>query len=243
MGAPASCKLINDFFPSLEEENLIWEFRQHHTKDMGSGIKRVWWRGSEDTSNYADWVGNNVEIGEYRDALERQDYSFLLNDGGIAQILLDYDGNSVLKYRYAYLPCPISLAGGEADDSEEIDLYAKGEIRDFLKRSLSSMDGSDFRDNLVMVAPLRFEWDRNQDLENEPRSHVHLGVSEGRVAVSHPVSVRNFLHFVFKNFYPRDFGKFEDLQKLKKGRMPEIPKESCIREHEKRHAYISVPNP
>lgn len=240
MGAPTFCNFINGFFASLKAEELIWAFNHHRTKRMGDGTSRVWWRGSEDTGNFQDWDGNKVEIGEYRDALERKDYSFLLNDGGIVQILLDYEGKSVLKYRYAYLPCPISLASGG-----EIGLYAEGEKGDSLKRSLSSMDGSDFRDSLVIVAPLRFEWERDQDLEDEPKSHVHLGVSEGRVAVSHPVSVWNFLHFVFKNFYPDEFKKFKDSHKFTRNKIPGIPKaeESCIREHEREHAHISVSNP
>lgn len=240
MGAPTFCKLINGFCSSLKEKELISEFRQHHTKSMGDRISRVWWRGSEDIGNLEGWDGSKVEIGEYREALERQDYSFLLNDGGVVQMLLDYRGKSVLKYRYAYLPCPISLTGGE-----KIYLYSEGEKRDSLRRSLSSMDGSDFRDSLVMVAPLRFEWKQDQDLEDEPKSHVHLGVSEGRVAVSHPVSAWNFLHFVFKNFYPNEFEIFENSQQFTKDKIPGIPKaeESCIRDHEKQHAYISVPNP
>lgn len=239
MSAPTACKRINDFCSSLEAADLIWECRQHHTRPMGR-IKRVWWRGSEDAHNFEGRGGSKVEVGEYLTALEKRDYSFLLNDGGIVQMQLDYRGNSVLKYRYAYLPCPISVAG-----SEGIDLLAKGEKRDSLKRSLTSMDKFDFWDSFVMVAPLRFEWVRDQELEDEPKSHVHLGVSDGRVAVSHPVSVWNFLRFVLKNFYPREFEKFEKLPKFKRDKIPGISKaeEACIRDHEKRHAYISVPHP
>lgn len=203
-------------------------------------IKRVWWRGSEDAYNFEGRGGSKVGIREYLNALKSRDYSFLLNDGGIVQMQLDYKGHSVQKYRYAYLPCPISLA-----DSEDSDLYADGENGTPLKGDIDIMNESDFRGSLVMVAPLRFEWDREQELEHEPKSHVHLGVSDGRVAVSHPVSVWNFLRFVLKNFYPREFEKFEELPKFKRDKVPGISKaeEACIRDHEKRHAYISVPHP
>ena len=95
-----------------------------------------------------------------------------------------------------------------------------------------------FQPKIVMMAPLRFEWSRGakttnegeEELRSEPESHVHLGFSKGRLAVSRPLTLWAFMSFVFKHYYHNEYKIFEESSKLAKARKCKIPSvdDDCI---------------
>lgn len=244
---------------------LIIESKPHYCKSISGGKKCVWWRNSTKDKNIE--CRHYVTFFEYLNALKDGDYSFIFNDGGVVQIELNCKGNNIIKYRYAYIPCPVlnfqdilllideenSYIYHNRDEYENLDSKAsdiddnanrtregyEGVIgldssskdmsinimdrnREFLVDYFNDMKGNEFRSDLVMIAPLRFEWSQNPKSKKEPKSHVHLGISDGRVAVSHPIMVWDFLNFIFKNFYPNEFKEFRSAMDEMRGILPGI---------------------
>ena len=265
MGADHTRDKINNLCSALEQEELIMDYNMHYSTKRDDGT-RVCWRRMCDSTQGKKNRKNRQKVREYIDAFACQDYSFLLNDGAIVQISLTYKGSEVIKYRYVYLPCPISWTKkyerknikydhdsledefledeNDSDFENEIDSDEQESRRAFLEKSIDRMDEVEFPKKLVMIAPLRFEWKKNSDSNFEPPSHVHLGLPEGKIAISHPVSLSNFLYFIFKNFYSNDFDKYksqletqDNIGKIKSAKNP------CIEGHENNGIYFFVPNP
>lgn len=267
MGASTIRTQLDKFCESLQKVGLILHFNEH-TLETNNLIKDVSWRGNKNSATN-DYMGNErVTVDEYLVALERNHYSFLLKDGGIVQISVSYENSSFIGYRYAYLPCPISLkdcefavddVNSEAEDDiedgeteidvyEDEDLYEESNKADLLKSAIRDISDAKFRKSSLIVAPLRFEWKMNSNSKLEPASHVHLGVSEGRIAISHPISIWNFIEFVIKNFYPADFDKFKRTSGLRRDKIERIRRKKnnkgeTIRECEKLYIHFFTPDP
>lgn len=280
MEADRICKSINSFGESLLDELLILNYR-HHIINYRDGGKSALSRGDaerkeRDHSKY-------TSISEYIETLKQDDYSLLLNDGGIIQISFHCVDSMIQEYRYVYFPCPTryfmsvyserkkvrseenlrhegyARDQGEWDDSDDQSQsgYSEDETRlhDIEDRKgqllghLSSLEKcKDFRSCLIMMSPIRFEWNRSIETDegeenkaqNEPASHVHLGFSKGRLAVSRPLTLWEFLSFVFKHYYHEEYDRFEESSKLTQQRLGKFPneKKDCILDFEEFPFYI-----
>ena len=276
MGPEKICKSIDNFGESLLDELLILNYR-HHISEPGEEGTRALSRGAaeRDERTHNDYVS----IYEYIETLKIGDYSLLLNDGGIIQILFHCDSTKIQKYRYVYFPCPTRYLENvyserlreraeenlrregyardqeEGDDSTDRsqsgyseDDYRLAVIKERTDKLLIHLDSlgknKKFQNCLVMMSPIRFEWNRGieaNEARNEPASHVHLGFSEGRLAVSRPLTLWEFMYFVFKHYYyKKEYDRFEESSRLTPqhlGKFPRVNKD-CILENEKFPFYI-----
>ncbi len=204
MTAPAICQRINEFCEFLSLSELALNIQSHVVKELEAGKRRVTWTSVENTSSRQRY--DDVRFSEYLSALRERDFSVLMYDGSILQISLDYNGGNLVGHRHVFLPCPIhfqpsDLHGG---DSGLIPL------EDFIE----DITADEFQDRLRVRPPLRFEYDPEAATEDHPASHVHLGQSRSRIAVSSPLSSDRFLRFIFRNFYPDEFTAHPEIHSL-----------------------------
>lgn len=273
------CKYINLLGESLLDECIVLNFRYHITKDEKGGTS-VLSRGADERGERNR--DGYVYVSEYIKTLEKSDYSFLLNDGGIIQISFHFDTKGIREYRYVYFPCPVrylknvyseitedrshqdqqhewhkNVPEDECNDSEQHwpgysgDDYRLILIHNRVDKLLERINSLKvFQTDLVMMAPIRFEWNRDtrttdegeNELRSEPASHVHLGFSKGRLAVSRPVTLWAFVSFVLKHYYHKEHDRFEEsskLSKMSKCRFPKVD-DDCIHSAEKSPFYIET---
>ena len=201
MNAHACKENINEFFRSLKG-NLALAAAPHsveEAKDGETNLNRLTWaRGHNEKGRRRTSV---TTVDDYLEAMNNSSYSLIMIDGGLVQISMDFDGSNLVGYRYVFLPCPVLLEGSYLSKA----IGQGGSIADCVGRFYENGDQKKF----VIRAPFRFEYSRNDDPNGHPRSHVHLGTSGGRLAVSHRVTVGRFLKFIFSNFYHHEFKDFK----------------------------------
>ena len=260
------CCQINKICSNLKEAGLISGYRCHKIKSYkNSNTIKVWWRCPEDADSIDNIFNEKVTTLEYKDALDRKDYSFLLNDGSVVQMLTKYENCSIISYRYAYLPCPVPLTGYSRleDDSERMDEFEETSVSDVFNEINDPFEEHDVaalieaaayyrceeecRDKFLLAAPVRFEWNAESHAKDEPKSHVHFGRSKCRIALSHPISVWDFIDFIFKNFYSNQYDDFKklfprDIYNFAKATSKNLDKNECILGDEKMHIHFLVPD-
>lgn len=130
---------------------------------------------------------SSTTLGEYQRLIAGRQYTCLLRDGSFLQISAMFDGQRLIRHRYCFFPCPLTLDLGEdLTISEHIELLSDAELLERLR-----LDG-----------PIRFDFDAVAACEGHPASHLTALRSSCRVPVFAPLSVGHFVRFVFANFYP-----------------------------------------
>ena len=225
MSAPAICRRINEFCEFLITNELALNVGSHFVRPLEAGRKRITWTKS--AVAYARERNDDVRLSEYLAALRNRDFSILMYDGAILQVSLDYASRRLVGHRYVFLPCPIFFQSGDLHHGD----LGPVPLEDYL----SDIAVDELQDRIRIRAPLRFEFDPVAETEEHPASHVHVGKSESRVAVSGPVSSERFLRFVFKNFYACEFKEYDTIRNLNS---PVI--EDTISEEQEKELHIRV---
>ena len=198
MNAYSCCKNLNKLFRLLNG-NLALASAHHCVGEPKSGVRTLTWvRGHGEKGRRRSSV---TTFDDYLEAVNNSSYSLIMIDGGLVQISMDFDGSDLAGYRFVFLPCPVWLK-----KSHLSAVIGRGEsIAESVARFIEDSGPAPF----VIRAPFRFEYSKNDGTKRHPRSHVHLGTSKGRIAVSHRLSVGRFLKFIFSNFYHDEFKNFE----------------------------------
>lgn len=113
-------------------------------------------------------------------------YNAKLVDGGLLQLLYQFDGEMLIKHRLAFYPSP-TLPPFQDIPQEYMEDQLYLEI---VSRRL-------------IPFPLRYDFDLNaaRDVEH-PRCHLTLGDAKGcRIPVSAPLTPRWFIEFILRYFY------------------------------------------
>ena len=198
MNAYTCCNTINKLFLSLNG-NLALATARHSVGEAENGLRTLTWVGGHGaTGHRRDSV---TTVDDYLDAAEGRSYSLVMIDGGLIQISMDFKGSDLVGYRYVFLPCPVRLERSYLSEA----IGQGSSIAEGIGRFIEGHDQAPF----VIRAPFRFEYSKNGGPTGHPRSHVHLGTSDGRIAVSHRLTVGRFLKFIFRNFYHYEFKSFE----------------------------------
>lgn len=123
----------------------------------------------------------------YRKIISDKNFNFKFPDGGVIQLLYNFDSDGLLKHRLAFFPSP---------DFEEFqnnpDIYNNDELY------------GDVVDRQVMPVIVRIDYNR-YEVESEihhPYCHLTLGQYKNcRIPVDKPVSPIQFVTFILENFY------------------------------------------
>jgi hypothetical protein len=136
-------------------------------------------------------VTDNIQgsLDEYLDILRSQQFSAVLNDGGILQISYRYKRDKLIGHRLCFYPCPILFQAEELEDLQIEDFLDMLSEKEILMR--------------IRTRPtLRFEYDPERSSEEHPTSHLHMAYEGCRIPVASPLSLSQFTTFIFKYFYP-----------------------------------------
>jgi hypothetical protein len=90
----------------LLEAEFALDARQHKIDILSATRKSLIWARED---NDALITANPSKIRDYLGLLERQEYSYLMHDGGIIQIAFTYDGRKIQSHRLNYHPCPFPI--------------------------------------------------------------------------------------------------------------------------------------
>ena len=157
----------------------------------------------------------------YSELLDKRSFNVKLIDGGLLQLSYLFEDNSLVKHRLAYYPSP-SLRPFQ-DDPE---LYMREEIYiDIVSRRL-------------IPFPLRFDYDTQAAKDViHPSCHLTLGDIEGcRIPVGCPLTPRQFIEFVVRNFYQTE--KYDFVASLPEHR---LYFDASISPNEQRLIHLTVP--
>jgi hypothetical protein len=126
-------------------------------------------------------------VGEYRNFIDSQIYSAVLFDGALLQLSYDFEGHDLVGHRLGYYPCPFDV------DPELLRTDPLGDVIEIYSGSHEA--------KINLRSPLRFDYDEQNVGSEHPAVHVHLNRANCRWAVSRPLSVADFIRFVFRHFY------------------------------------------
>ncbi|AGA92434.1 hypothetical protein Thimo_3782 (plasmid) [Thioflavicoccus mobilis 8321] len=154
------------------------------------GFCRVSWPPCAETDG-GQFFKDFYTVETYLGWLATRHYSAVLFDGSLLQMTLDFRNGEFAGHRLAYIPCPFFLGeeGAEMLRSEPIldviEMYrARGE------------------ECLRLRTPIRFDFDPSAAGADHPASHVTLNDQAFRIPACGPLSLWQFIEFVFLRFYP-----------------------------------------
>ena len=150
-------------------------------------ILRITW-ASTDSSSQAFYSSRFATLEEYRSFVDANLYSAILYDGALVQMSYDFIGHKLAGHRLCYYPCPFDI------DPELIRSEPIGDLIGLYSDSANI--------NVNLRTPCRFDYDAQNVAVGHPSVHMHLNTPECRWPVTHPVSVGEFIKFVFRHFYP-----------------------------------------
>jgi hypothetical protein len=191
MNAAATRSKLTDIVLGLQQVDLAIAGNVHKIVPLGNSALRVIW--ATDASNSGLYDVPDGSFAQYLRALRERQFSAVLNDGSLIQMSYDFRRDDLVCHRLAFLPSPIVFS------VEELDELA---IDDFIE--LCSRE--DLYERTRTRPYLRFDF--NADCpEQEPYSHVHTCFPESRLPVCGPISVTQFIEFIFGTFYPEIWKK------------------------------------
>jgi len=159
-------------------------------RQVGPDVWDVTFHGAEAIS----LAMGDIDYGDlYQELFANRSFCLKLIDGGLLQLSYRFDKDSLVKHRLAYYPSP-SLRPFQ-DDPE---VYLREELYvDIVSRRL-------------VPFPIRFDYDlgATKDVAH-PSCHLTLGDVEGcRIPVHCPLTPRQFIEFIVRNFYQTDKHEF-----------------------------------
>ncbi|KJR41001.1 hypothetical protein MCHI_003099 [Candidatus Magnetoovum chiemensis] len=160
------------------------------------------WRQTSKTLSKPQHFGT---IEQYKSIIEDGSYSCILQDISILRMSYKFKDSKVNSHSLWYYPCPFKIP----DDAllqepilDLIEIYANAGTKDLLLRG-----------------HLRFDFDADFDkneskLPSHPIAHAHIINDACRIPVKNPIPVGTFFKFIFLNFYPDIWNRFEFIKKL-----------------------------
>ena len=221
MNVEKLCAHITNFGFDLIGAELALDAKPHVAEEVSGNRKSLIWVRDRDAPLM---IGNPSTFDCYRSLVEARDYSYLMNDGGVIQIALTYEGRRIAAHRFLYHPCPF--------------LVTKAEIDEFGGGLLDFIDGAymdDVMDNLFLKSPIRFDFAPDAVTESHPASHLTLNGPDCRIPVRAPLQFGTFIEFVLRNFYTDAWPYRVDSQ-LRQFRHDD---EECLTADDRRRIHLS----
>jgi hypothetical protein len=219
MSVEALCRRITQFGFTLLKGEFAIDARQHTIERLSTRRKSLIW--ARDTSNSLI-TGNPARINDYLSILERQEYSYLMCDGGVLQIAFVYDRSEIERDRLSYHPCPFPIT------PDELRAFGGG-LLEFIRDAF--MDR--IEENLLLRSPIRFDYAPAAVADFHPASHVTVNDPSCRIPARAPLRFDTFMKLILENFY------------LEAWQDPAIARElafsqedECLSDHDRGRAYL-----
>lgn len=160
-------------------------------------------------------------VEEYSSFIEDALYSAILYDGSLLQISYDFVGPDLVGHRLCYYPCPFDI------DQELIQSEPIGDVIEYYRAS---------KDVVVNLrSPCRFDYDLANVAVGHAAVHLHVISPNCRWPVTHPITVGDFVRFVFRRFYPNMWAVHEFLREFPLGE----PRKRTIAVEEESDLHVS----
>ena len=178
---------------------------------VGGYEELVSWTGSANSVLAPDQI---PRIAEYRLFIATKQYTCVLGDGSLLQLSYRFRRGQIVWHRLSYHPCPILFDPAEIHPEDDlielVDLFIDDEMRSELgSHPLTPHPLCRLR----LRSPIRFDFDSASEGSGHPAVHVTVNSHSCRVPVFAPLSVGQFVRFVFKNFYPAEWAAQESIQR------------------------------
>ena len=223
MNIETLCRHVTYFGFTLLGAEFALDAKQHKIKSLSTTKKSLIWTREKDSPLM---IENPSRIRNYLSILQRQDYSYLMNDGGVIQIAFVYDGNRIARHRLLYYPCPFPF------DQHEIHRTGNEPLPliDFIVETF--MD--DLDENLLLRSPVRFDYAPTAADDFHPASHLTINDPGCRIPVRSPLKFDTFIKFILENFY---------MEIWQHGRIKKNlvfrQEEECLSVHDKHRAFLN----
>jgi len=179
-------KKLNEFLSEGLANDVFEAVNFHTLRDLGS-VQKL---GPD--IDFPMMASGGVSAEEYVKVLEDNNYSAVFKDGSIIVIQVSFEGVRLHSHRYIYLPCPI--------DQQYISIRSPDiPLADWV-RGVVDIEGTE---SVKSAGYIRFDCVRDLPPTDEPHPVSHMTFASGdcRVPVYRPLSISEFLNFVFDNFY------------------------------------------
>jgi hypothetical protein len=187
MRVESLCKRITQFGFTLLETDFALDARSHQVDKLSRTKKSLTWARE---SSAPMVIGSPAKIADYLSLLERQDYSYLMNDGGVIQIAFVYDRGEIEQHRLSYHPCPFLI------ERRELERFGGGLLDFILNAFMSDLD-----ETLLLRSPIRFDYAPSAAGHFHPASHITVNDPCCRIPVRSPLQFDTFIKFILENFY------------------------------------------
>ncbi len=204
MMTPSSlAKKITSFFFWLLETEIAINAKYHLQKKIGKGLFLISWspRTCFDPYRYDD-----ANFDQYMEMLQGGHYSCVLRDGSLLQVTYWLRGGHIIRHRLCLYPCPIDL-------EDEIDLHS-------LESILYTIGPEEYRERGRLISAIRFDFDPEQAYDLHPASHLHFNSECCRIPVKSGVDFGTFIKFIFRNYYPELWMKYDSIRNLSSTNSP-----------------------
>ena len=167
---------------------------------------------------WVTWAGHSGHlprggetVAEYRGIIRDNEFTCVLVDGGIVQISYALRGQVLEKHRFAWIPSPVVVDVEDVRSQDIAELIEEG----LFGAGVKLTENDDSAEDLLLIAPVRFDFDRPAQGEGHPACHLTFNRHSCRVPVFGPLSLGHFIRFVFRHFYPTQWATSERLRTWK----------------------------
>lgn len=204
---PKHCRnQVQNALDALMATQLAVDLQVPVVRRFAGGFTRVTWPANPEVDNGRRFFEDFHLLETYFGWLTARHYSVVLFDGALLQITFDFRSDELAGHRLAYIPCPFDIG----DDGAE---------RLRMEPILDLING--YRDcgeeYLRLRSPIRFDYDPTAASLEHPASHITLNHQDCRIPACAPLTLAQFIEFIFRRFYPsvwaeHDFLVDADLQ-------------------------------
>jgi hypothetical protein len=220
MSLVALCRRVTRFGFTLLEAEFALDARQHKIETLSATRESLTWtRDSSDTL----MIGSPSRVDDYLSLLERQEYSYLMHDGGIIQISFVYEGNKINRHRLSYHPCPFRIS------RRDLEMFGGG-LLDFIADGFMS----NLEENVLLRSPVRFDYAPTAAADFHPASHITINDPNCRIPARSPLQFDTFIKFVLENFYLEAWHHPSVTRALAFSQEDE-----CLSAHDRARAYLN----
>lgn len=224
MNPKSSVTVLNNFLYEAYGEGIFAHVNPHVVHEVGPQKAVI-----QPNTEIGIIASGGMTLEEYLSLIESGRYSAILFDYSLVALECTVIKGAISRHRYLYIPCPLK-------DSVTRGRPVELPIGDFLEQ----LDPIEIRESIISQGFIRFDYttDPTPSELHHPLSHVTLSSPNCRIALRAPISIADFLTFIFDNFYP---GKEKTW--LKYQPFLTCPGEDTIRTHEtmRMHLYWSDP--
>lgn len=213
------CRRITEFGFALLASECALDARSHQVNRLSATRSSLAWVRDANPL----MARSPARAKDYFLLLERNDYSYLMNDGGIIQISFIFNGNAIERHRLNFQPCPFQF---HQQELAEFD----GGLLDFLREAIDPYSA----EQIILRSPLRFDYAPEAVSELHPASHLTFNEPYCRIPARSAMQFDTFIKFIFQNFYPEIWSNKDLVSAL----TFELEQE-CLSDFDKKRAYIN----